>query len=273
MSEFTKFITPRPVRVSYVHLFQPWAGEGMGTPKYTATLLIPKTDTEMIQQIMQAFEAARQEAASPTGCWKGVVPPQPPMTLYDGDAQKASGDSWGEECKGHYVLRTGSTQAPQVVDQYGKKILDASKVYSGCWCYVSVNMFGYSSNGNRGLSAGLNNVMFAKDDEPFGAVSNPNVDFAQFIQQGQPAMGMPAPQGYAPQMAAPQPQGYAPSTQMAPAPQMPQQQIAPPQQGNAFYGVPGSIPAGLPQGYAPAPGTPGFAGIPGIQEQLPFNPQ
>ena len=267
MSEATKFITPRPVRVSYVHLFQPWAGDGMGTPKFTCTMLIPKSDTEMVQQIMNAFEAARQEASGAQGVWKGVVPPNPPMTFYDGDAPKASGEAFGEECKGHYVLRSGSTNPPGVVDQFGKKVLEASKVYSGCWCFVSVNMFGYSNSGNRGLSCGLNNVMFAKDDESFGGGHTaPETDFAGMIQTGQPAMGMPAPQGYVPAMAPGNPMGYAPSTQMMQQPQQAPQQIAPPvQQPNAFYGVPGAVPQQMPQqGY----GQPGFMNM---SEGLPFN--
>jgi len=221
-------------------------------------MLIPKTDTEMIQQIMAAFGAAQQEAMSPTGIWKGIAPPQPAMTFYDGDAPKASGEPWGEECKGHYVLRSGSGTQPGVVDQFGNKLLDASKIYSGCWCYVSVNMFPYLNSGNRGLSCGLNNVMFAKDDESFGGGHvAPEQDFAAVIAQNQamaPAMQMPAPTGFVPQAPVQQPMAYAPGTPVQ-QPMQAQPQIAPAVQTQSFYGAPqGYIPPTqmpAPQGYIP----------------------
>lgn len=262
MSEFTKFVTKKPVRISFPSLFQPYQGDGMSTPKYTCTMLIPKTDTEMIQEITAAFGAAQQEAMSPTGIWKGIAPPQPAMTFYDGDAPKASGEAWGEECKGHYVLRSGSGTQPGVVDQFGNKLLDATKIYSGCWCYVSVNMFPYLNSGNRGLSCGLNNVMFAKDDESFGGGHvAPEQDFAALIAQNKataPAMQMPAPTGFAPQPAMQQPIAYAPG--MPVQQQMPvQQPIAPPVQAESLYGAPQDY---TPAMQMPAPQGQGFMNLP-----------
>ncbi|WP_278600881.1 ssDNA-binding protein, partial [Clostridium tertium] len=61
-----------------------------------------------------------------------------------------------------------SRQAPQVVDSKVEPILDQSEVYSGCYGRISVTFYGYNSNGNRGIAAGLGNIQKIKDGEPLG---------------------------------------------------------------------------------------------------------
>ena len=58
------------------------------------------------------------------------------------DIAKPSGDSL-----------TNSKQAPQVVDKNVQPILDQSEVYSGCYGRISVNFYGFSTNGNKGIAA------------------------------------------------------------------------------------------------------------------------
>ena len=55
--------------------------------------------------------------------------------------------------------------------------MDRSEVYSGCYANVSVNFFGYNTNGNAGIGAGLGNIQKIKDGEPLGGFSNPEDDF------------------------------------------------------------------------------------------------
>ena len=51
---------------------------------------------------------------------------------------------------------------PAVVDRFGKPILRADEVYSGCYALVSVNFYPFK-HGKGGIGAGLNHVM--KRDE------------------------------------------------------------------------------------------------------------
>lgn len=70
----------------------------------------------------------------------------------------------------------GTADMVIVTDSY-IHIIDQSEVYSGCYCNVSVTFYGYNSNGNRGIAAGLGNVQFVKDGEALGGRSKASDDF------------------------------------------------------------------------------------------------
>ena len=59
MSQANKSLTGE-VRLSYVHLAVPYANptQPNAEPKYSATLLIPKTDTATYQDLMNSMNAA-----------------------------------------------------------------------------------------------------------------------------------------------------------------------------------------------------------------------
>jgi hypothetical protein len=64
-----------------------------------------------------------------------------------------------------------------VVDGKIQAILDRSEVYSGCYGKVSLNLYAFNVNGNRGIAAGLGNVQKLKDGEPLGGMSRAEDDF------------------------------------------------------------------------------------------------
>jgi hypothetical protein len=49
--------------------------------------------------------------------------------------------------------------------------------YSGCWGAVTLNFFPYDSKGNKGVGAGLNNVIKTRDDERLSGGSSADADF------------------------------------------------------------------------------------------------
>ena len=52
------------VRFSFAHVFQPVAAVEGGTPKYSVSIIIPKSDTETVNKLNAAFqEAANSNAA------------------------------------------------------------------------------------------------------------------------------------------------------------------------------------------------------------------
>ncbi len=76
-----------------------------------------------------------------------------------------------------YFFNANSKQAPQVVDKNVQPILDQSEVYSGCYGRISVNFYGFSTNGNKGIAAGLGNIQKLRDGESLGGRTNAEDDF------------------------------------------------------------------------------------------------
>ena len=77
------------VRLSYCNLTTPRASQQGGEPKFSVTLLIPKTDTATKADIDAAINAAAQEALTKT--WNGARPPVLKVPIHDGDGVRQSG--------------------------------------------------------------------------------------------------------------------------------------------------------------------------------------
>lgn len=170
----TKVVTGE-VRFSYLNVFEPKAPQGGGEPKYSVTLLIPKSDAKTVGKIKAAIAEARKVFCSRHG--ESALPAKPNHTLHDGDGTRDSGDPYGPECKGHYVITVSSKIKPKVFDCNGNNMLDQSEIFSGCYGKASINFYGYNANGKKGISAGLLGIMMTREGEPFG-VSCSADDFA-----------------------------------------------------------------------------------------------
>lgn len=158
MSKETKVIVPG--RLSYANVWEPQSING-SEPKYSVSVIIPKSDKATIQKIQQAVEQAKQEAISKFG---GKIPANLKLPLRDGDIDRPDDEDYANS----YFINCNSKQKPQVVDQQVQPILDQAEVYSGCYGRVSVTFYGFNSNGNRGVAAGLGNIQKLKDGEPLG---------------------------------------------------------------------------------------------------------
>lgn len=179
------------VRLSYVHLFTPYAKQPGQEPKYSVTLLIPKTDIVTRQRIDAAIEAAIQEGVSRS--WNGVRPPQIHLPIHDGDGVRPSdGMPFGEECREHWVMTASSKDKPEIVDLNLNPIINQTEIYSGIYAHVSVRFFAYNSNGKKGIGCGLGNVQKVADGEPLGGRRSAADDFASLAQTAPPAPGIPA---------------------------------------------------------------------------------
>ena len=168
MNEVTS-VTTGEVRMSYVHLFKPYAYQPGQEEKYQVTILVPKTDTDTMGRINAAIEAAKQKGIS--GKWNGMCPPIVPTPVYDGDGVRPSdGMTFGPECKGHWVF-TASAKAdypPEVVDKAGNPIITQAEVYSGMYGRVNVTFFPYAFGGKKGVGCGLGPVQKLRDGEALG---------------------------------------------------------------------------------------------------------
>lgn len=162
-------VTTGKVRVSYVHLFKPYAYQPGQEEKFSVTVLVPKTDTATKQRIDDAIEAAKQRGT--TEKWNGQCPPVVPTPIYDGDGVRPSdGMAFGPECKGHWVF-TANAKAdypPEIVDERCNPIINQSEVYSGMYARVNVNFFPYAFGGKKGIGCGIGPVQKVADGESLG---------------------------------------------------------------------------------------------------------
>ena len=163
----TKVIVP--CRFSYFNGWEPTSVNG-GDPKYSISAIIPKSDTATVNAIKAAIEVAKKESVSK---WGGKVPASLKTPLRDGDIDRPDDEAYA----GCYFFNANSRQAPQIVDAKVQPILDQSEVYSGCYGRISVTFYGYNSNGNRGIAAGLGNIQKLKDGDPLGGRTKASDDF------------------------------------------------------------------------------------------------
>lgn len=168
----TKVITGE-VRLSYVHLFEPYSQDEDQDKKYSCAILIPKSDKDTLKKIRRAQKAAAE--AGKDAKFNGKIPDNLYTTLRDGD-EDADLDR-NPEYAGHYFMNVNSTNPPGIVDRQVRPILDSSEVYSGCYARVSINAFAYSTKGNKGISFGLNHVQKLRDGDFLGGRTRAEDDF------------------------------------------------------------------------------------------------
>lgn len=169
-------ITTGKVRFSFVNIFSPRSMDGSDNAKFSVTLLIPKKDKATLQKIKSAITAAKQNYLDKNTGKK--LPADLKTTLHDGDGQRPGGEDFGPECAGHYVMTVSSKNKPVIVDADKVPITDSTEVYSGCYGRAIINFYVYDTNGNRGVTAGLNGIMKLYDGEPLsgGVVTDADWD-------------------------------------------------------------------------------------------------
>lgn len=172
----TKVITGPKTRFSYLNANEPKTPLGGGTPKYSVSLIIPKSDTATVAKIKAAIKAAYDEGQSKLkGNGKSVPKLEAIKSpLRDGDQERPDDEAYRDS----YFVNANSTTKPGVVDRDRLPILDTSELYSGIYGRASINFYAFNSNGNRGIACGLNNLQKLADGEPLGGHSRAEDDFA-----------------------------------------------------------------------------------------------
>ena len=171
----TKVITGVNTRWSYVTAWEAKSING-GAPKFSVSLIIPKSDTRTIEKIQAAIQAAYEEGQ---GKLKGNGKSVPALSvlktpLRDGDAERPDDEAYADA----YFINANSATAPGIVDANCNPILERSEVYSGVYGRASINFYAFNSNGNKGIACGLNNLQKIRDGEPLGGKSRAEDDFA-----------------------------------------------------------------------------------------------
>ena len=170
-----KVITGPDTRWSYANVWEPKSING-GTPKYSVSLIIPKSDTKTIAKIEAAIEAAYKEGeAKLKGNGKSVPALSVIKTpLRDGDMERPDDPAYANS----YFVNANATSAPGIVDADRNPILTRSEVYSGVYGRASISFYAFNSSGNKGIACGLNNLQKIRDGEPLGGKASAESDFA-----------------------------------------------------------------------------------------------
>ena len=162
-----KVVTGPDTRWSYVNAWEPKSING-GTPKYSVSLIIPKSDTKTIEKVKSAIEAAYHEGESKLKGNGRSVPPLATLKTPLRDPVYANA----------YFVNANNSSAPGIVDADRQPILERSEIYSGVYGRASVNFYAFNTNGNKGIACSLNNLQKIRDGEPLGGKSNAEDDFA-----------------------------------------------------------------------------------------------
>ena len=151
----TKVITGPNTRFSYANVWEAKSING-GAPKFSVSLIIPKSDTRTVEKIKAAIEAAYKEGESKL---KGNGRSVPALSaiknpLRDGDTERPDDEAYANS----YFINANSATAPGIVDANCSPILERSEVYSGVYGRASISFYAFNSNGNKGIACGLNNL-------------------------------------------------------------------------------------------------------------------
>ena len=151
-----------PVRLSYANVWEPRTNQD-GKEKFSASIIIPKTETAVIAKIEKAIENAVKDGIERGKLPRGIKRGQLKLPLRDGDEEKddaAYADA--------YFVNANSNTQPQIVDSAVRPILDRSEVYSGCYARVSLSFYAFNTNGNKGIACGLGNIQKLRDGDVLG---------------------------------------------------------------------------------------------------------
>lgn len=165
----TKVITGK-VRASYAHIFEPHSMDENAPKKYSVSLIIPKSDTQMIETIEKAIEQAKEDSKAK---WNGKVPNNLKTPLRDGDIDREDDPNY----ENAYFINATSTNAPGIVDQNKIRLTEPGTIVSGDYIRASINFYGYNVNGNKGIAAGLNNIQLVEKGEALSGASKAEDDF------------------------------------------------------------------------------------------------
>lgn len=158
-------IVVKDARMAYIHLLEPRAAAEGAEPKYSVTLIIPKTDEAGIAAIKAAMKAAvsKKFGDKPP---KGLRNP-----LRDGDEKDGESGEYmkGDEFRGNWYLSASSKKPVRALAGKARMPATDEHLQSGNYGAAELNFYGYDAAGNRGVAAGLNGVWITRKGEPLGS--------------------------------------------------------------------------------------------------------
>ena len=163
-----KMITGK-VRFSYANVWEPKSING-GEPKYSVSIIIPKTDEVTLKRLNAAIEVAKNQGTAKFGdkLLNNFKTP-----LRDGDVDRAEDEAYA----GSYFINAHSIMKPGIVDKSVQAITEESQFYSGCYGRASLVFYAYNAEGNKGIACGLQNLQKLEEGEALSGHSSAEEDF------------------------------------------------------------------------------------------------
>ena len=143
-----KVITGPKTRWSYANVWEAKSING-GAPKFSVSLIVPKSDTATVTKIQAAIEAAYKEGESKL---KGNGRTVPALSVIK------------------TPLRDGDIERPDDPAYANAYFINANS--------ASISFYAFNANGNKGIACGLNNLQKISDGEPLGGKASAESDFA-----------------------------------------------------------------------------------------------
>ena len=160
-----KTITIGPVTLWYQHLLEP--SENMsGDVKYSAMVLIPKTDKRSIEKLSQAY------AETATARWGTKRPASIRKPLRDGIEKEDVGPNY-------YFFNTSTSKKPRIYGMDRLELVDKSLIHSGNQGYLVLSPYSYDSAGNKGVGFGLTAFILTEEGENLESATSMDEIFAE----------------------------------------------------------------------------------------------
>lgn len=143
-------------------VFTPKSQEAGKTPRYTAMLLFDSTGTSTTAYA-ELRKLVQDAAAEKWGAAKAQDPAF--MRSLRLPFRPAAEKDYEGFDKGEIYITPWNEKAPGVVDLHGNDMVPTD-VWSGQLARATVRAFAYDTNGNKGVSLGLEHVQIVKQDMP-----------------------------------------------------------------------------------------------------------
>lgn len=182
MSKATRFVL-KNVRLSYPALDKPRPGMTGGEEKYSANLIIDKSDAANIKMLRDNLIAALNEKF-PDRTKLPAILRNNDLTIYLSSAGK---DGWPLR-DGNFVdkdgyentvfVRAANRMAPFTIDA-ANRLTSPKTFYAGCYVDAALEAYGWenTSSNTKGVSITLHGVKFAGEGDSFGAAPVSSSEF------------------------------------------------------------------------------------------------
>jgi hypothetical protein len=163
------------VRLAFPRLFEPEAFEGTATYRRGALFIIRGDDTEQLEMVRKAIQAAAAEKwpdPAKRSAILAMLERKDALCLHDG-VMKAGYDGF----EGNFYVsangasgKTPETAGPvTVIDQFRNPLTAASgKPYAGCYVNAIIDIYAQDNSYGQRVNAALKGVQFWADGDAFG---------------------------------------------------------------------------------------------------------
>jgi hypothetical protein len=153
----SKKIKIENVRLSYPNLFQKGFYEGKENKKYTATLVLDKSNPKHVaakKLIDEQIETIYKETKT---------------KRIDFKEDKFCVKEESADFENSWLIKVGNSKRPTIIDRDKSPLAESDeKIYAGCYVNVIIDFYYYDKQYGKFILSNLYGVQFSEDGEPFG---------------------------------------------------------------------------------------------------------